>query len=239
MVIALTAAVGTKQPNRLNDVKAVQGLLNQCLNLLIPLRPLAEDGLYGLPVETAVRLFQRRVIKILAPDGLVQPNSLTWSQLMTIGGKALPSNVNIFITNKIQVAKFVKNKWRIPISVLIAQAALETGWGTSVVNNAYFGIKGRSSASGASTTFATTEYINGKKVSVTDTFRAYKDFADSADDYGRFLNQNNRYAKCFLFRDDPIKFSAQVALAGYATDPLYANKISSIILSNGLLRYDA
>ena len=57
--------------------------------------------------------------------------------------------------------------------------------GKHVKNNAYFGIKGKS-PTGNSTSFGTTEVINGKVIHIKDTFRAYADYAESADDYGRF-----------------------------------------------------
>ena len=238
MVRVLTASVGPKQPNKPNDVKTIQILLNQCIALLIPLRRLTEDGVHSQLLDASVKLFQTRVLKMTFPDSIVAPQGITWGQLTVIGEKILPANVTNFLSSKLPVAKTVKLKWRVPISVLIAQAALESGWGSSVVNNAYFGIKGRS-ATGASTKFTTSEYVKGVKVTLTDGFRAYKDFAEAADDYGRFLNENPRYASCFLYSNNPLNFAAQVARAGYATDPFYGDKIKSIILSNGLLRYDA
>jgi flagellar protein FlgJ len=121
--------------------------------------------------------------------------------------------------------------------VLIAQSAQETGWGRHVVHNAYFGIKGHS-PDGGSVDFKTTEVINGKVVHETDTFRAYTDFADAADDYGRLLSQNSRYSKAFLFKTDPDRFVHEIAKAGYATDPTYAQSLISIIHSHGLAQYD-
>ncbi len=134
-------------------------------------------------------------------------------------------------------AKNVKKKWGVPIAALIAQSALETGWGRHVKNHAYFGIKGHS-PDGASTNFATTEVINGKVIHVKDTFRAYTGFADAADDYGRFLNQNARYKAAFSHKHDPVKFVEEVARAGYATDPNYAKSLIGIIHAHHLAHYD-
>ncbi len=106
--------------------------------------------------------------------------------------------------------------------VIFAQAALESSWGRSAPGNNYFGIKG---AGGNQTT---QEYINGKWVTITDSFRRYTSPADSALDWANFLGKYKRY--------DPV-FSAQGATAqatalgksGYATDPGYGGKLLSII----------
>ena len=148
-----------------------------------------------------------------------------------------PDYVTAFIDMALPAAGMVKTQWGVPVSVIIAQSAHESAWGQRVVRNAYFGIKGRS-ASGAGTTFATTEVINGKVVHLKDQFRAYRSYADSADDYGRFLNQNARYRSAFSYKNDPLKFVDEIAKAGYATDPQYAAKLKSIIIKYGLTRYD-
>lgn len=111
------------------------------------------------------------------------------------------------------------------------------GWGKHVKGNAYFGIKGKS-ASGNSIDFATSEVIDSKKIAIKDTFRAYKNFAEAADDYGRFLNENTRYRKCFEHQKDPYQFVKTLADAGYATDPDYAKKIANIIRKYELTKYD-
>jgi type VI secretion system secreted protein VgrG len=121
--------------------------------------------------------------------------------------------------------------------VLIAQSAQETGWGRHVKNNAYFGIKGKA-PDGSSIDFGTSEVVNGHVIHETDTFRAYTGFADAADDYGRFLNQNPRYRGAFVHQNDPDKFVQAMAHAGYATDPNYAKELIGIIHAHKLAQYD-
>jgi flagellar protein FlgJ len=120
---------------------------------------------------------------------------------------------------------------------MIAQSAIETGWGSSVKSFAYFGIKGKSQ-SGNSTSFVTHEVVGGKSVQITDSFRAYLSIDEAADDYGSFLKNNPRYAGCFGYSNDPDSFAATLANAGYATDPLYLNKILSIMRTYDLEHYD-
>lgn len=142
----------------------------------------------------------------------------------------------VFIQKIAPVAQQVSRQWHVPASVLIAQAALESGWGQHVKGNAYFGIKGHA-PSGATVNFATTEFVKGKKTSTHDNFRAYKDFADAANDYGRFLASNPRYAAAFK-TGDADSFVDVLQKAGYATDPQYAKKLKSIIHHNKLTQYD-
>jgi flagellum-specific peptidoglycan hydrolase FlgJ len=150
---------------------------------------------------------------------------------------AYPPHVIAFAAMALPAAQDVNKKWGVPASVVIAQSALESGWGKHVVQNAYFGIKGHA-PSGNSATFETTEVINGKVVHIKDKFRAYTDYGDAADDYGRFLNENSNYKAAFNHKDDPIQFVEAVAKGGYATDPNYAKTLRLIIKAYNLHQYD-
>ncbi|QTF07906.1 hypothetical protein HC231_08150 [Brenneria izadpanahii] len=155
----------------------------------------------------------------------------------TTRSKPRPIHVQKFIDSNLEAAKKVKQDWGIPVSVTLAQSAQETGWGQHVKNNAWFGIKGKST-SGNSVSFRTSEVINGKRISITDSFRSYNDFAESADDYGRFLNTNPRYKSAFNFVDSPNDFIDKIAKAGYATDPNHAKSLKRIITSQNLTEFD-
>lgn len=139
--------------------------------------------------------------------------------------RALPAAIN------------VKAHWGVPIAVTLAQGALESGWGLTAPGNVFFGVKGKSSE-GKSVTITTHENYSGQSTKIKDSFRAYDTLEQSADDYGRFLATNRRYAGAFAYRNDPEKFIKAVALAGYATDPAYEKKILGIIRANGLKDYD-
>lgn len=151
--------------------------------------------------------------------------------------KKRPAHVQKFIDDNLAVAKEVKAEWGVPVSVTLAQSAQETGWGGSVKNNAWFGIKGKS-PNGNTTKFRTSEVIDGKRVSISDSFREYKNFAEAADDYGRFLNTNQRYKLAFDHVNEAGDFVDQIAKAGYATDPNYAAKLKAIIRSQNLTDFD-
>lgn len=148
-----------------------------------------------------------------------------------------PRNVQDFLDMASDSAEQAAAKWGVPASVLLAQSALESGWGKHVKNNAYFGIKGKS-PTGNSTSFGTTEVINGKVIHIKDTFRAYADYAESADDYGRFLNENKRYKPAFIHTTEPNQFITEIAKAGYATDPDYAPKLIRLMERYDLYEFD-
>jgi len=137
-----------------------------------------------------------------------------------------------FIASCLSAARTVKVYYGVPVSVCIAQAALESGWGQHVVDNAYFGIKGHGTA------FQTTEIIDGKPVHEVLGFRAYTSFFDAAMGYGEFLKTNPRYKACFDHTDDPIAFVEALAAAGYSTSPNYATEVIAIIQGHNLTQYD-
>ena len=120
--------------------------------------------------------------------------------------------------------------------VLVAQAALETGWGKSVMQHAdgssshnLFGIKASTGWQGQQVTVPTLEYSDGIPVRTRASFRAYGSFADSFSDYVDFLKSNPRYRQALAQVDDPQRFAGALQNAGYATDPAYARKISAIV----------
>lgn len=108
--------------------------------------------------------------------------------------------------------------------LVLAQSALETGWGQSVPGNNYFGIKG-----GNGPAIATKEAgPDGKLYDTADRFRGYKDPGESADDYARFLQTQSRYAPVLAAKGIDAQIDA-MGKSGYASDPNYAAKLRSIV----------
>jgi hypothetical protein len=146
-------------------------------------------------------------------------------------------HVDAFLSKIVHTAQAIGRQFKIPPSVVIAQAALETGWGQAVKGNAYFGIK-QGSSSGASIAFTTREVIEGKAVATVERFRAYRNFAEAAQAYGQFLQETPRYQEAFQHTSNPAKFAEALQQAGYATDPQYAEKVKQIIQRYQLTAYD-
>ena len=123
-------------------------------------------------------------------------------------------------------------------SVAIAQAALESAWGTSGLATKYnnlFGIKG--SYGGNAANMATWEVYGGVRYDIKANFRAYPNWETSIKDYGVFLNVNSRYKKALGLKNYKDQIKA-IHVAGYATDPQYQSKIISIIEANNLVQFD-
>ncbi len=235
----ISASVGRNAKNVTSDVLLTQRLLNGSLHVLIPFAPLPEDGVATAALSDLISAFQQRMFHTEKPDGRIDPGGTTWVRLVQVTTvlRPRPANVQSFLDMAAPAARRVQQTWKVPASVLLAQAAQESGWGAHVKGNAYFGIKGTTGTSGG-IAFATTEVIGGETKSITDTFRAYKNFEEAADGYGQFLNENPKYKNAFTFTSDPLRFVDEVAKAGYATDPNYAANVKRIITSFHLTEYD-
>jgi peptidoglycan hydrolase FlgJ len=121
----------------------------------------------------------------------------------------------------------------VPARALIAQAALETGWGKHMATQKdggsgynLFGVKA-TGWSGASQTAQTSEYENGQWSSQQASFRSYGSIGQSFDDYVQMLKNNPRYADA-LRSGDVHGFAHGLQKAGYATDPHYAQKLMKV-----------
>lgn len=117
---------------------------------------------------------------------------------------------------------------------ILAQAALETGWGKSIIKKPdgtssfnLFNIKTGGGWKGDWVEAKTSEYAGGGEVSESARFRAYHSFAESFADYVALLHKP-RYSKMLSQAQHPEKFFEGLAQAGYATDPQYAEKLNAI-----------
>jgi flagellar protein FlgJ len=118
---------------------------------------------------------------------------------------------------------------------LLAQAALETGWGQSLPCDTdgstsfnLFGIKAGSSWGGNSVAVRTLEFEGGVAIQKRERFRAYDSAAESFRDYVALLRDNPRYSAALNTGGDANAFAGALQRGGYATDPAYARKIASI-----------
>ena len=119
--------------------------------------------------------------------------------------------------------------------ILLAQAALETGWGQHMITRGnstpshnYFGIKATPSWTGKTASVSTVEFINTKPIRVKAAFRAYGSIEESFQDYVNLVKQNARYQPALSSGGDPDQYIRALSKAGYATDPNYASKVSAI-----------
>lgn len=138
-------------------------------------------------------------------------------------------------------AERAASKLNVPPEAIVAQAALETGWGKKqirghdgVTSNNLFGIKADQRWSGDRLAVNTLEYTNGIANRQMDKFRAYPSLAEGFDDYVNFLQTNPRYGLGERTELKGADYVERLQSAGYATDPNYAEKIQSIMNSDRL-----
>jgi flagellar protein FlgJ len=123
----------------------------------------------------------------------------------------------------------------VPPQFLVAHSALESAWGKSEMRAAdgsatynLFGVKAGRNWQGPSVELQTTEYIDGVAQTVREKFRVYGSYAEAFRDYANLLRTSPRFAPV-LGQQDGTKFAGSLQQSGYATDPLYADKLSRII----------
>jgi flagellar protein FlgJ len=159
---------------------------------------------------------------------------------MEMPSKKSPNHSINFIDKLLPHAKTVSESTGIPPHFMLAQAALESGWGKHEIRHAdnspsynLFGIKAGANWKGGVVETITTEYINGAPQKMAEKFRAYSSYAEGFSDYAKLLLDNPRYAKV-LKSTDAATFANGLQRAGYATDPMYAEKLMRILNSETL-----
>jgi len=135
-----------------------------------------------------------------------------------------------FVNALLPDAKAAAEQLGIEPRLLLAQAALETGWGRALPQrdgasaNNLFGIKAGASWSGAAVEHWTLEHENGVTSPQRERFRAYASAAESFSDYVDLISTARRYAGALEQAANPEAYARAVTEAGYATDPGYADK---------------
>ncbi|MCB1666984.1 MAG: flagellar assembly peptidoglycan hydrolase FlgJ [Porticoccaceae bacterium] len=148
----------------------------------------------------------------------------------------LPESPEQFIRDVWDHAVNAASELGVDPQVLVAQSALETGWGKKVIRAAdgsssfnLFGIKANGDWKGGSAVVNTVEYRDGLASIEKAAFRVYDSLASSFDDYVSFLKANPRYQQALEKVSDSSEFVSELQSAGYATDPQYAEKIMNIV----------
>jgi flagellar protein FlgJ len=192
--------------------------------------------------SAAVEAAQRAKAASASSSGV--PSSGTFAN----AGASGPSNARVeaFVAKVWPHAQKIGRELGVDPRAIIAQTALETGWGRSTISvrgggngetaNNYFGIKATGGWRGASVATNTQEFANGGFRTERAAFRAYDGVAQSFDDYAALLKRSPRYANALNAGDDIRGFAAALQRGGYATDPAYARKIEAIATGPALNR---
>jgi len=165
----------------------------------------------------------------------LESNSLESTSLKSMLRHAFPTAA-AFVEVITPYAKAAANELGIDVNAIIAQAALETGWGNHIIKDSdgksslnLFGIKSNAHWAGDRTTVKTLEYKDGIAAKETADFRSYKSMDAAFQDYISFLKNNPRYKHALENTNTAKDWGFQLQQAGYATDPNYGKKIASIV----------
>lgn len=206
------------------QVQAVSQPLNTTLNTVAAEQVMEESGLNRLQ-ESLERLEQSQ--KALDEQ---------WQAMQSgLGSGEMAVNKQLFMSQLLPHARQAADELGVDANVLLAQAALETGWGKSVIKNGQgessfnlFNIKADKSWQGNQARVSTLEYDNGAVRKEMAGFRSYDSYKQSFDDYVDFIKSNPRYSEALKKADNPAQYVRELQKAGYATDPRYAEKIMRI-----------
>lgn len=162
----------------------------------------------------------------------------------------------LFVKTYYPDALKVQKRTGISAVAILTQAALESAWGKVAPGFMFFGVKDTDGINGNEQLLVTTEYSsranlkfpvilsitpvirNGRKMfkyKVKDYFRKYNSPEESFNDHAQFFFQNKRYSEALKYKTIPDRFFEEIAKAGYATDPNYAEtlkQVSKTILKN-------
>lgn len=145
-------------------------------------------------------------------------------------------NADSFVSDLWPHAEKAAQKLGISAQVLVAQSALETGWGQHAMKKSdgsiafnLFGIKAGTDWAGQSVVHNTLEFRQGAMQQESARFRAYDSVAEALDDYVDFVQNRPRYQSALQHGGSDRHYIESLHRAGYATDPAYADKILSIM----------
>jgi len=153
-------------------------------------------------------------------------------------GAASGGTVDDFVMRMGPAAQAASQASGVPPQLILAQAALESGWGRRELRHAdgstshnLFGIKATPDWKGPTVQSTTTEFVNGVPQKTVAAFRAYGSYEEAFNDYARFLTRNPRYAQAITSgaKGDAEQAAHGLQRAGYATDPEYGNKLVRIM----------
>lgn len=150
-------------------------------------------------------------------------------------------HVQAFVERLAEPAHRASEASGVPAELILAQAALETGWGRRGIptrdggeSHNLFGIKAGRYWRGETTEIVTHEYLDGRRTRISDRFRVYDSYAEAFTDYARLIGDNPRYAGVTA-AGSARQAAHALQAGGYATDPQYADKLISIMDTLGPL----
>jgi len=199
-------------------------------------RQLSPDQSSAVAKNQSIADYERRsrVNHVAKNDRMAELNEPVLKQLNLQNTPAIDSAAD-FVNQLRPYAEQAAKKLGVDANMLLAQSALETGWGKSVIkskdgSSSYnlFNIKADKSWKGEQTRVNTLEFKDGIAKKEMAGFRSYNSYQQSFDDYVDFIQSNPRYKTAIKMADKAERYMHEVQQAGYATDPEYADKVIKI-----------
>lgn len=146
------------------------------------------------------------------------------SSSTSASGEVPSGDVKAYIDKYGAAAYEMAQKYKLPYVAILAQSALESGWGNSSLTTEghnFFGIKAGPNWDGEVMNLETKEHQGGAEITIRDDFRKYKNDLEGFEGYGEFIYRNDRYRAAWRLENDPKAYIAALKDAGYATDVNY------------------
>ncbi|MBW8190836.1 flagellar assembly peptidoglycan hydrolase FlgJ [Neiella marina] len=198
----------------------------------------AEDKPLTMPPELAYQRRHKQTVDKAAADP-----SVAISQASASAASNAPAAEPVsfadpqeFVDKLLPMATKTAQALGVNPAAILAQAALETGWGQKVIrqndgasSNNLFNIKANNNWQGDRASVSTLEFEEGLPVRKMAAFRSYENIQQSFDDYENLLTNSSRYKESLGQKYDSAGFLQELQKAGYATDPKYADKAISVL----------
>ena len=210
-----------------------------------------QDGMFDTDqTRMFTGMLDQQLAQSMASRGVGLADILVKQLSQTLGGQAgsaviptasLPTALNKntqqeFVNRMLPDALQASQSSGISPQLILGQAALESGWGKREIHMAdgsnsfnLFGIKANAGWDGKVAEVLTTEYRNGVAHMQVEKFRAYGSYAEAFKDYTSMLSRNPRYANVLQQEGGVAGMAQALQKAGYATDPRYAAKLTSVL----------
>ncbi len=202
-----------------------------------------ELPVYNLPLRVGTHLPMPEMNYVAANPAVKAHPLEALSGIQTTGIQARAAspfygwgNAGEFVGDLWPHAEIAAEKLGVSPRVLVAQSALETGWGQHGAKKAdgssaftLFGIKSGHDWSGQSVSRQTLEFREGTMQRETARFRAYDSVPEALHDYVNFVQSSPRYQSALQHHGSDSQYIRKLQAAGYATDPAYANKVIAIM----------
>ncbi len=187
-------------------------------------------------VTLGVEDYLQRPLQVRVQSNAVHTENKTeQSKVITPTDNKAINNRQQFVEHLRPFAEQAADELGVDAGVLLAQAALETGWGKGVLTHAdgrssfnLFNIKADKNWKGESVEKVTLEFERGIPRKQKAKFRSYGSWQQSFMDYVRFIKTNPRYQQALKVSSNPEQYMHELQKAGYATDPEYARKVMRV-----------